>query len=565
MQRLHGLHLVTTSRACDIRPYEHSRTAEEVGADGDGMAVSMHEAKEVYRALKRSGKGGPGAAGTTHGSAPGAGAAGGATATANAADPSNGNGSTAGSSGASGTGLANNIVPAAPPLGRILWSPAEMVAAKISEAAAAAAAAAAPPLATVTESLAAGLASLPIGGALGANNRAANALLASPNSSSGTADGAGGRAKSPGGTAAGSSGQQQQQGQETQTVDDPFGQGAASAAAIAAFAAEELRQQALRGLGLGLGGNGSTGGNGSSGSGAPLRSASPSRAVSSSGGGLAPISASGLLAPGSATAAAVAAAAAVSNGASPGAAAAVAGSVLASAGGSASNAPVAAPPPGAAAAATSTASPYLCPSEWFVVDDPATDTRYFVIQGSDTLDHWKLNLTFDPVVFEDPALGVKVRARAEGRMRWVCTGLGGCMNAVACRGGPCSSLLPSSPPPPRPLHTCGTRDEKFCMQLLFQVQLTKRVSRFGSLWVCNPAVERFVHVPCTRGGPRSTAACTRRRWRCTSASCRWCTSTWSRRPSPRSRSRWVAASYLRHPHLRGARLGTSPHLVGCVG
>jgi len=31
------------------------------------------------------------------------------------------------------------------------------------------------------------------------------------------------------------------------------------------------------------------------------------------------------------------------------------------------------------------------------------------VQGSDTLDHWKLNITFDPVVFEDPALGVKVR------------------------------------------------------------------------------------------------------------------------------------------------------------
>ncbi len=31
-------------------------------------------------------------------------------------------------------------------------------------------------------------------------------------------------------------------------------------------------------------------------------------------------------------------------------------------------------------------------------------------QGSDTIDHWKLNLTFDPVPFENPALGIKVRA-----------------------------------------------------------------------------------------------------------------------------------------------------------
>ena len=31
------------------------------------------------------------------------------------------------------------------------------------------------------------------------------------------------------------------------------------------------------------------------------------------------------------------------------------------------------------------------------------------LQGSDNLDHWRVNLTFDPVPFEDPALGVKVR------------------------------------------------------------------------------------------------------------------------------------------------------------
>ena len=48
------------------------------------------------------------------------------------------------------------------------------------------------------------------------------------------------------------------------------------------------------------------------------------------------------------------------------------------------------------------------PTEWYVADDPASRTRYFIIQGSDTLDHWKVNLTFDPVVFEDPSLGVKV-------------------------------------------------------------------------------------------------------------------------------------------------------------
>ena len=48
------------------------------------------------------------------------------------------------------------------------------------------------------------------------------------------------------------------------------------------------------------------------------------------------------------------------------------------------------------------------PTEWYVADDPVSATRYFVIQGSDSLDHWRVNLTFDPVTFEDPALGVKV-------------------------------------------------------------------------------------------------------------------------------------------------------------
>lgn len=48
------------------------------------------------------------------------------------------------------------------------------------------------------------------------------------------------------------------------------------------------------------------------------------------------------------------------------------------------------------------------PTEWFVADDVSNRIRYFVIQGSDNLDHWRVNLTFDPVVFEDPALGAYV-------------------------------------------------------------------------------------------------------------------------------------------------------------
>ena len=48
------------------------------------------------------------------------------------------------------------------------------------------------------------------------------------------------------------------------------------------------------------------------------------------------------------------------------------------------------------------------PTQWYVADNLADHTRFFVIQGSETLDHWRVNLTFDPVEFEDPSLGVKV-------------------------------------------------------------------------------------------------------------------------------------------------------------
>ncbi|KAL4542680.1 hypothetical protein Ndes2526B_g04631 [Nannochloris sp. 'desiccata'] len=50
----------------------------------------------------------------------------------------------------------------------------------------------------------------------------------------------------------------------------------------------------------------------------------------------------------------------------------------------------------------------VSPTEWYVADDEEKHMRYFVIQGSDNMDHWKVNLTFDPVAFEDSSLGVKV-------------------------------------------------------------------------------------------------------------------------------------------------------------
>jgi hypothetical protein len=70
----------------------------------------------------------------------------------------------------------------------------------------------------------------------------------------------------------------------------------------------------------------------------------------------------------------------------------------------------------AAAASSSTTDPKADapPSDWFVCDGPGSDgssapVRYFVIQGSITLDHWRINLTIDPCEFEGGALGgVKV-------------------------------------------------------------------------------------------------------------------------------------------------------------
>ncbi|XP_058095981.1 phospholipase A1 PLIP1, chloroplastic isoform X1 [Magnolia sinica] len=40
------------------------------------------------------------------------------------------------------------------------------------------------------------------------------------------------------------------------------------------------------------------------------------------------------------------------------------------------------------------------PCEWFMCDDPSTYTRFFVIQGSDSLASWQANLFFEPTKFE---------------------------------------------------------------------------------------------------------------------------------------------------------------------
>ncbi|KAL5222674.1 hypothetical protein ABZP36_027387 [Zizania latifolia] len=41
-----------------------------------------------------------------------------------------------------------------------------------------------------------------------------------------------------------------------------------------------------------------------------------------------------------------------------------------------------------------------CPSEWFICDDDEVSTRYFVVQGSESIASWQANLLFEPVKFE---------------------------------------------------------------------------------------------------------------------------------------------------------------------
>uniref|UniRef100_A0A0A9CA15 Fungal lipase-type domain-containing protein n=1 Tax=Arundo donax TaxID=35708 RepID=A0A0A9CA15_ARUDO len=42
-----------------------------------------------------------------------------------------------------------------------------------------------------------------------------------------------------------------------------------------------------------------------------------------------------------------------------------------------------------------------CPCEWFVCDDDENRTRYFVVQGSESIASWQANLLFEPVKFEE--------------------------------------------------------------------------------------------------------------------------------------------------------------------
>nr|XP_019710289.1 phospholipase A1 PLIP2, chloroplastic isoform X2 [Elaeis guineensis] len=45
-------------------------------------------------------------------------------------------------------------------------------------------------------------------------------------------------------------------------------------------------------------------------------------------------------------------------------------------------------------------SSHSSPCEWFICDDDSSSTRYFVIQGSESLASWQANLLFEPIQFE---------------------------------------------------------------------------------------------------------------------------------------------------------------------
>ncbi|MEW5302259.1 MAG: hypothetical protein WDW36_005061 [Sanguina aurantia] len=59
-----------------------------------------------------------------------------------------------------------------------------------------------------------------------------------------------------------------------------------------------------------------------------------------------------------------------------------------------------------ASPATACAPPPPC--AWFVADDDVTKVRHFVIQGSTNMEHWAINLHFQPVLFEADRSGARI-------------------------------------------------------------------------------------------------------------------------------------------------------------
>lgn len=99
------------------------------------------------------------------------------------------------------------------------------------------------------------------------------------------------------------------------------------------------------------------------------------------------------------------------------------------------------------------------PSAWFAADDNLTKTRYFAIQGSTSMEHWQINLQFEPQVFEDgrygeAAWGVGLgdsrgfdKIRCE-RVRCLISVLGHLLPLLAsktCTCAPCPARRPRAP------------------------------------------------------------------------------------------------------------------------
>ncbi|KAJ9524628.1 hypothetical protein QJQ45_024233 [Haematococcus lacustris] len=366
LRRKHALDLVTTSCACEVCTYEPSKTAIEIASEGDGMAMSMSEASALYIPGDPSSPEHPSTPAPSS-SSPSLGLYEPAAADGQGSGLSPTTLHPATASADSGWAIPLSSLPADPSspsgadptaadaskagagIARRWQSTGEMVAALVMEAASAASSVAASATAAATSPLASAASSLYAGLA---SLPIASALGAGPLSWAPTA-----------------------------------------AAAVMAAAAKA----AAAGVGGAV---------------AALPGTPPSskgNTASGAGGGGA----------GSLATTALPAAAAASSLAASLAAAAAGPAAIAAAPGSTSRL--------AAPVQSTTGSP-ACPSEWFVGDDPTSAVRYFVIQGSDTFDHWwvegglelgglewggqveggKLNLTFDPVIFEDPGLGVKV-------------------------------------------------------------------------------------------------------------------------------------------------------------
>ena len=133
---------------------------------------------------------------------------------------------------------------------------------------------------------------------------------------------------------------------------------------------------------------------------------------------------------------------------------------------------------------------------------PSHTRRYFVIQGSSSLEHWQINLQFEPLVFEDERLGVRVhRGVYEVSARGVVSARA-CVWSIGRGGG-------------------GGADDP----------AEERVYAF-----CGRCAGPFLRRVKQGTPPPSPPPC-RRRCSCTMPCCPWCASMWRPHPSRLSLSR----------------------------